>query len=298
MEAANDRRFTVRNILLTATALALLSCTAYAVQTSTSGSASNATNTSGSQSSSVSSPRVTVSGNTVGNGNSASNSGAKASANTRSNSRASANPTLTSTTATNVYIGDPASTGTGATTGSTEAATNSAGGTTAGTSPTTANLNTNYSGSYTVRNTPEVIAPNVVGGNPCAVGASGGVALPGFGLSAGTTWADKACERRQQAALMFNMGEPLVARELMCQDEQVRMAMKSASKPCVADTVVGHAQPPNTLAQPATSQASAPEAALPATPAQARTVPAKPEWCGRASPSTEASRAYFLQACT
>jgi hypothetical protein len=277
----------VRRILLTATALAMLSFTAYA-QISTSGSASNATNTSGSQSSSVSSPRVTVSGNTVGNGNSSSTSGAKASANTRSSSGASANPTLTSTTATNVYITDPASGSGGATTGS-------GGATTAGTSPTTANLNTNYSGSYTVRNTPEVIAPNVMGGNPCAVGASGGIALPGFGLSAGTTWADKACERRQQAALMFNMGEPVVARELMCQDEQVRTAMRSAGKPCVIDTAAAHAPTPNSAPQAA---ASVPAATQATTPVELQTVAAKPEWCKRASPSTEASKAYFAQACT
>ncbi len=65
----------------------------------------------------------------------------------------------------------------------------------------------NYSGGYSVRNVPEVIAPNMVGGNPCAIGASGGLAFSGFGISGGATWADKQCERRQQAALLYNIGK-------------------------------------------------------------------------------------------
>ena len=155
-------------------------------------------------------------------------------------------------------------------------------------------MNTNYSGSYTVRNTPEVIAPNVVGGNPCAVGASGGVALPGFGITAGGTWADKACERRQQAALLFNMGEPMVARELMCQDEQVRKAMLSGGKPCVADTMVSQEQ----RAAPAMLVASPIKAASPPLArALGRPVTPKPDWCNRAAPSTDASKAYVAQAC-
>ncbi len=166
---------------------------------------------------------------------------------------------------------------------------------------TTANLNTHYSGGYTVRNTPEVIAPNVMGGNPCAVGASGGLALPGFGLSAGGTWADKACELRQQAALLFNMGEQGVARELMCQDDQVRKAMISGGKPCVADLTV--AQVPAPVAQTQAPAANIPPIAL-AGAAPTATATAKPkaqpipEWCSRAAPSTEASKAYVASMCS
>src|SRR6202020_3656205 len=70
---------------------------------------------------------------------------------------------------------------------------------------TTGGGSLNYGGSYTIRNTPEVIAPSVVGGNPCSVGASGGVSLPGFGLAVGGSWEGKGCERRQLAALLYNM---------------------------------------------------------------------------------------------
>jgi hypothetical protein len=147
----------------------------------------------------------------------------------------------------------------------------------------------NYSGSYTVRNTPEVIPPSVVGGNACAVGASGGMSMAGFGIAAGATWADKACERRQQAALLFNMGEQKVALELMCQDEHVRDAMRASGKPCSLD--IAAAQP----APVAAPVAQAEPAARPA--AEQMAMASKPDWCARASPSTDASKAYVAQLC-
>jgi hypothetical protein len=110
--------------------------------------------------------------------------------------------------------------------------------------------------------------------------------VAGFGIAGGATWADRACERRQQAALLFNMGEQKVALELMCQDDYVRTAMKVGGKPCSADTAA----------------AQAPIAVMPATVAQtaaATIVPAapRPEWCARARPTTEASKAYVAQEC-
>src|SRR4029077_14611379 len=145
-------------------------------QNSNSNSRSNATvnTTSGSQAASVSSPKVDVIGNPIGNGASSSNSGAKATSNNRTASRSAAGGNTT-----NVNVGYSGGEGSGGSTGS--------GGTSGG--------GVNYGGSYTVPITPEVIAPSVVGGNPCSVGASGGVSMPGFGISLGGTWADKACER-------------------------------------------------------------------------------------------------------
>ncbi len=305
----------MKTILLAATTLAMLSGAAYA-QTSTSGSDSTAINSSGSQSSSVSNPKVNVIGNPIGNGASSSVSGATSTANTRSSSQATASPTLnsrnsmstnsntsqtsnpTNNATTNVYVADPSGSGDGSSTGSSG----------------TSNQNLNYSGSYTVRNTPEVIAPNVVGGNPCAVGASGGLALPGFGVSAGTTWADKACELRQKVALLFNMGEQSLAREIMCQDdERIRAAMQRLGKPCGVDIppvaqaaapAVTHAPPPASSVQTALASTASPPApvtpvvaAMPASIAASLPAAPRPEWCGRASPATEASRAYFRQVC-
>ena len=267
----------MRALLLAATALALLCGSTYA-QTSNSGSNSTTTvnTSSGSQSSSVSNPRVNVIGNSIGNGASSSTSQSRSASSSRSSSRSAAVGNVT-----NVYTGysgggsDPASTGTTGTT--------SGGG-----DPT---ITTNYSGSYTIRNTPEVIPPSIVGGNACAVGASGGISAPGFGLAMGATWADRACERRQQAALLFNMGEQKVALELMCQDDHVRAAMKVAARPCAADIPppVSVVEAPAAAVVPVISPATPPPSAMPVAP--------KPEWCARAKPDTEASRAYFAQQC-
>jgi hypothetical protein len=261
----------MRSILVATTALAVLCGPAYA-QTSNSNSGSNAAvNTaSGSQSSSASNPKVNVIGNPIGNGASSSNSGAKANSNSRSASRSAA---VGNSTTVNVsgYAGVDKS-GTGGSSGN---ATGNGG-------------YLEYGGSYTVRNTPEVIAPSVLGGNPCAVGASGGIALPGFGLALGGTWADRACERRQQAALLFNMGEQKVAIELMCQDDNVRSAMKTSGKACVTHVPIAQA-PASTQATMAPAPAGVMVAAIPAAP--------RPSWCAIAAPSTEASKAYVAQAC-
>jgi hypothetical protein len=290
----------MKSILLAATALAMLCGPAFA-QTSQSNSGSNATvNTaSGSQSQSVSNPRVNVIGNPIGNGASSSNSGAKATSNTRSASRAAAVGNTTNVTVSGYagVDGSGNSTGSGSTgSGSTGSGSNGAAGTgsNGSSSGNTGSNSVNYGGSYTIRNTPEVIPPSVVGGNPCAVGASGGLSLPGFGVALGGTWADKACERRQQAALLFNMGEQKVAYEMMCQDDNVRAAMRSASKPCIADTAPVAQAPAPTMAQAPAVQAPAAPIVMAAvhTPAAPR-----PEWCARAKPDTEASKAYFAQIC-
>ena len=265
-------------LLCAATALATLSGVAYAQSNSNSGSNSNATvNTaSGSQSTSVSNPRVNVIGNPIGNGASSSNSGARAVSNTRSAARSAA---IGNSTTVNVegYTGIGGSGGDPSATGRTE-------------------QYIGYGGSYTVRNTPEVIPPGIVGGNACAVGASGGLSMAGFGIAAGATWADRACERRQQAALLFNMGEQKVAVELMCQEDNVRSAMRLGGKPCSTDVAV--AQAPAAAASPTTQVAVLATTSAPIVPAVVQ-VPAapKPDWCAKAAPSTEASQAYVAQVC-
>jgi hypothetical protein len=207
-------------------------------------------------------------------------SAAKATSNTRSASEAAA---VGNTTNVNVgYSGYAAVDGSG---GATGPSTGTSGGGYTG---------TGYSGSYTVHNTPEVIPPSIVGGNACAVGTAGGLSVAGFGIAGGATWADKACERRQQAALLFNMGEQKVAYEMMCQDDNVRNAMRTAGKPCIADTSpVAHA--------PAPTMAHAPMVQAPTAPIEMAAVHApavsRPDWCAHAKPDTEASKDYFAQVC-
>ena len=197
----------MRSFLLAASALTIL-CGAAFAQTSNSGSTSGATvdTTSGSQSSSVSNPKVNVIGNPIGNGASSSTSGANSRSGSNSRSGAAASS------------GQSSSTSTGGRSSSTSAvtinngSTGSTGATGAGSDGTTAAGTTSsgsYSGTQILRNTPEIVAPSIIGGNPCTVGMSGGVSLPGFGIVTGGSWEGKACERRQLAALLYNMGHDM-----------------------------------------------------------------------------------------
>jgi hypothetical protein len=139
-----------------------------------------------------------------------------------------------------------------------------------------------YGGGYTIHNTPEVIPPNVVGGNPCAIGASGGLSMAGFGIAAGATWADKQCERRQQAALLFNIGKAKAATELLCQDDNVRAALRTAGEPCVADQVAVVAPASVATAAPLPLPHAVVPVAATAVPAAK---PLRPEWCYTAGPA-------------
>lgn len=101
-----------------------------------------------------------------------------------------------------------------------------------------------YSGSFTqtLRNTPEIVAPNVVGGaNGCAVGVSGGVSVAGFGVTTGAGWSDPDCERRNLAALAYNTGDHDLAAEILCDAKEVRAARARLGKPCLADVALAQA---------------------------------------------------------
>jgi hypothetical protein len=232
----------MRSFLMTAGALTML-CGAAWAQTSTSGSTSgaNVNTTSGSQSNSVSNPRVNVYGNPIGNGASSSNSSAASRSNSNSRSGAAASSGQ-STSTSGVIINNDYTSGTTnpASSISPASSTDAAGSTGA-----SGNYPTNTTSTQTIRNTPEIVAPSIIGGNPCTVGASGGVALPGFGIVTGGSWEGKACERRQLAALLYNMGHDVAgtkgeslqeaAVEVLCNDQSVRAALNRIGQPCVAD---------------------------------------------------------------
>jgi hypothetical protein len=138
-------------------------------------------------------------------------------------------------------------------------------------------LTENIGGTQTLRNTPEIIAPNISGGNPCLVGISGGGAGPGIGITLGIGYSDKGCERRNSAALLSNIGEKAVAIELMCDDQNVREAMLRSGHPCAADRPAVAA----TVSQqvdPAVVRRQQDAAVIPAKPP-------RPDWCQTASPA-------------
>lgn len=90
-----------------------------------------------------------------------------------------------------------------------------------------------YGGGYTQRNnTPDVFAPAINGGNPCTVGASGGLAVPAFGLSFGASGEGQKCSQRMTAAILFQAGMSGAAIQLLCRDPDVQLAMIDAGRPC------------------------------------------------------------------
>lgn len=120
----------------------------------------------------------------------------------------------------------------------------------------TLNNNVTYGGAYTVHNVPEVIPPSWGGQNVCAVGASGGVAVAGFGITLGGMWSDSGCERRNSAVVLYQMGEHKAAVALMCQDRHVAIAMREAGDPCPGVTPVAALTRPVTPPKPALAATS------------------------------------------
>ncbi len=274
----------MRSLFVTASALTLL-CGAALAQTSTSGSNSNANvdTKSGSRSNSISNPQVNVYGNPIGNGASSSNSSASGRSNSNSRSGAAASSGRSSSNS-QVIINNNTSSGStgGSTAGSATAAASAA-----STAASSNFARSNYTSTQTLRNTPEIVAPSIIGGDPCTVGATGGVSLPGFGIVAARSWEGAACERRQVAALLYNMGHDHpgprgeaireAAVEVMCVERGVREALKRIGQPCVADR--GTSKPPSAVVS------ETPIAVAIATPPPVEVAPPKqrPDWCSTTS---------------
>lgn len=94
-----------------------------------------------------------------------------------------------------------------------------------------------YSGGYDLDNVPNVVAPALTTTltETCMGSSSVGGAVSGFGLSFGTTWRDSACVRRLDSRELNSLGYTLGAKELMCDSDKVRAALKRAGTPCWVD---------------------------------------------------------------
>ena len=73
----------------------------------------------------------------------------------------------------------------------------------------------------------------------CAVGRSGGIQLPGVGLSGGATARDMNCERMKLSKLLNDYGMKVAAVAILCQDERVFEAMEQAGTPCPFEGKIG-----------------------------------------------------------
>jgi hypothetical protein len=75
----------------------------------------------------------------------------------------------------------------------------------------------------------------------CAVGKSGGIQLPGVGLSGGATTRDMNCERMKLSKLLNDYGMKVAAVAILCQDPRVFEAMEQAGTPCPFEGKIGAA---------------------------------------------------------
>lgn len=112
-------------------------------------------------------------------------------------------------------------------------------------SPSTVN-NPGSPSDVIVRSAPTVYVPNIVTGNVCALGASAGASWLGAGVAAGMSWESMQCERRQTAALLWNMGTPesrAAAKAVVCNSPEIRAAYYATGAPCPSDVQTVQAQP-------------------------------------------------------
>lgn len=67
-----------------------------------------------------------------------------------------------------------------------------------------------------IKRTPNVYAPSIDPSHPCALTWSAGASVTGIGLSGGKAYVDNACNAREWARLMFQMGARDAALAVMC----------------------------------------------------------------------------------
>lgn len=106
-------------------------------------------------------------------------------------------------------------------------------------------------------------APLAVGEDTCMGSSSMGAQGVTFGLSIGTTWRDRNCQRLKNSRQLVALGYHNAATALMCQDRGVREAMEEAGTPCPSRA---SNQPAAFVPVPVPTPAPEPVAAAPVNP--------------------------------
>lgn len=75
-------------------------------------------------------------------------------------------------------------------------------------------------------------APLTSSNGTCMGSTSGGVQLPGWGASMGSTWTDTSCDIRYDAEALRAAGLPLAAQARLCQKADIAKAMEAAGTAC------------------------------------------------------------------
>tara|TARA_B100001094_G_C18052837_1_gene730942 strand:+ start:147 stop:1070 length:924 start_codon:yes stop_codon:yes gene_type:complete len=106
---------------------------------------------------------------------------------------------------------------------------------------TTNNDTTNTTNNKSTIPVPSSSAPSMsaYSQDVCVTGRSGGLQLPGVGLSGGTTVRDMNCERMKLSKLLNDYGMKVAAVSILCQDPRVFEAMEQAGTPCPFEGKIG-----------------------------------------------------------
>lgn len=106
---------------------------------------------------------------------------------------------------------------------------------------TTNNDTTNTTNNKSTIPVPSSSAPSMsaYSQDVCVTGRSGGLQLPGVGVSGGTTVRDMNCERMKLSKLLNDYGMKVAAVSILCQDPRVFEAMEQAGTPCPFEGKIG-----------------------------------------------------------
>jgi hypothetical protein len=176
---------------------------------------------------------TTVTGNTVGSGNHSNNGNVGQLGTNNSNIKGNSNTTQQSSLSsrnsnTNSNSNSNSNKNTNTSTSSAAASGNTANDLT---------INEVTPSTQTIKNVPNVYAPGLsaAGTEVCLGSLSAGGAGAGFGLTVGGTMVDRECQLRLNAKTLAILGYNVAAREEMCLDPEVRVAMLAAGTPCSGD---------------------------------------------------------------
>jgi hypothetical protein len=114
-------------------------------------------------------------------------------------------------------------------------------GSTNDTTSTTNNTTTNSNNTKVPVPTASAPGMSAYSQDICATGRSGGLQLPGIGITGGSTTRDMNCERMKLSKLLNDYGMKVAAVAILCQDERVFEAMEQAGTPCPFEGKIGGA---------------------------------------------------------
>jgi len=106
---------------------------------------------------------------------------------------------------------------------------------------TTTNSTNNNTNTKTAVNSSSAPAMSVYGQDSCVIPLAAGITVIGFSGTYGSYYTDPNCERRKSVSVLAKLGMKVAAISLMCQDENVWLAMASSATYCPIDGLIGEA---------------------------------------------------------